>query len=294
MCLQAGPFRISLAISDPSLRNVFSERFDLSSGGSDAAAVEIAILEYQTPDTDLVILSPFRKVLAKRGDKLYFGVQDSQTLQVLAGSLGAESGADPSIRDDDLLQCLVEREILTALGRLAPEIDFAHAAAVALNGRAILLVGASRSGKTTLSAGAALRGFELLCDDVACIDFKTCKAYSYARKPRLRAEGWKILESLCEGSAVIPIVANKSAPICAVCFLHNFAVDPKLTRLNGIETVWRMMKHVFRAGRPGAPILARVAQRLPDLPCYKLVPGNLEETVGLLRKIATDGGVNAA
>ena len=44
-----------------------------------------------------------------------------------------------------------------------------HAAAVERDGRAVLLAGPSRAGKTTLAAAAAARGWRLLAEDMSCI-----------------------------------------------------------------------------------------------------------------------------
>lgn len=45
----------------------------------------------------------------------------------------------------------------------------AHAAAVEVDGRAVLLAGPSQAGKTTLAAAASARGWRLLSEDLSCV-----------------------------------------------------------------------------------------------------------------------------
>jgi hypothetical protein len=282
--IRIGEYTVSLRIGNPLLREAIGHRFELCSVVGDRVALELTAIDYPTEDTDLLLSSPSRTVMAKRRGKLYFGIQDRETLRVLAGSLGAVDDDPPSDSDatgTDFVQCLIEAEIITGLGRVAPELDFVHAASISRNGRAVLLVGPSGSGKTTLSVAAAACGFELLGDDVACIDLKQCVAYPYPRKPRLRPASMEMLAPM-GGEFPRPVTMAREPAIAAVCLLSGFARLPGLTPLRGVDTVWRMSRHIFHAGRPMAPIVGRVAERLPELPCYELLAGSLEETISLL------------
>jgi hypothetical protein len=60
--------------------------------------------------------------------------------------------------------CLSELAIMRSGGLCA-----IHAGALGRNGRALLLPGDAGHGKSTLSAGLAARGFEMLCDDTALL-----------------------------------------------------------------------------------------------------------------------------
>jgi hypothetical protein len=224
--------------------------------------------------------SPFRKVLVKGRGKVFFGVQDTTTLRVLAGSLGSDT-PDAEASETDILQCLLEAEILAAVAHAAPELDFLHAATISRNGNGILLVGASGRGKSTLSEVAALRGFQVLGDDVACVDFAARTAYSYPRKPRLRSDTAALLRPFgWEDRAFV--ATGEQTPITAICVLEPRADAPALTPLQGMDAVWQMIAHLFPAGRPLAPIVARIAQQLPGLPCYRLSPAGLQETIAML------------
>lgn len=68
-----------------------------------------------------------------------------------------------------------------------------HAGAVAWNGVAILLPGASYSGKTTLTASLVQRGFELVSDEVGAISIYNSRLAVFPRKPAIRPGGLSAL-----------------------------------------------------------------------------------------------------
>jgi hypothetical protein len=289
---QIAEYTVSLRICDSTLREAIEQRFELCSAAARTVALELTAVDYPTEDTDLLLFSPFRTVMAKRRGMVYFGVQDTETLSVLAGSLGMADGANSAATEIDCVQCLIEAEIMTALGLIAPEIDFVHAASLSRHGFSVLLVGPSGSGKTTLSVAAAGRGFELLGDDVACVDLKRRVAYSYPRKPRPRSAALPMLARL-GGEFQARIAMGRESTIAAVCFLGGFASLPKLTPLRGIDAVWSFSRHIFQTGRPSAPTIVRVAELFTALPCYELLVGGLEDTLSML-EIMTESAATVA
>ncbi len=283
--LQIGEHTVSLQISNPVLRHDLAQRF-ICGPKIASPSLELVIADYLTEDTDLCILSPFRRVIAKRRGKLYFGAQDREALRVLAGSLGAtnSSGAhNAALTETDFIQCLVEAEIMVALGRVAPHIDFLHAATIAYNGHAILLVGPSGAGKSTLASAATISGFSLLGDDVACVDLAQRLAYSYPRHPRLRPEAQDLLQS--SDAPPAKVSTGCVYPIAAVCMLAGFASSSRLRPLAATSALWSFSGHLFHSERPAAAVLSRVAEHLTPLPCYELISGSPEETVALLKTL---------
>jgi hypothetical protein len=62
-----------------------------------------------------------------------------------------------------------------------------HGALVGRDGRGILILGPSHSGKSTLACGLWQRGYELLCDDVALVDPETLAVSPTPRRVSLRS-----------------------------------------------------------------------------------------------------------
>lgn len=92
----------------------------------------------------------------------------------VGGPVGTEDELDSL---DDVLQFAV------AVAVARPDRLMMHAAVVARDGDALLLVGESGRGKSTLSAAAFVAGWELLGDDLAIVDTATMRARGVARPP---------------------------------------------------------------------------------------------------------------
>ncbi|MEQ8840149.1 MAG: hypothetical protein RIB98_04145 [Acidimicrobiales bacterium] len=82
---------------------------------------------------------------------------------------------------DDLLQFGI------SIGIARPDRLMMHAAVVAQGDEALLLVGESGRGKSTLSAAALVGGWDLLGDDLAVIDTRQMMARGVARRPMVPA-----------------------------------------------------------------------------------------------------------
>ncbi|MEZ5247562.1 MAG: hypothetical protein R2707_20910 [Acidimicrobiales bacterium] len=116
-------------------------------------------------------------------DSLWIGLRDSRA--VVRGTAvhvgGAIDGESPLDLFDDLLQFAI------AVAVARPDRLMMHAAVVALGDEALLLVGPSGRGKSTLSAAALVGGWDLLGDDLAVIDAGAMSARGVARRPMVPA-----------------------------------------------------------------------------------------------------------
>lgn len=108
---------------------------------------------------------------AARDDDEWLRFSDETRFRIRRGPDGRrEIGAmpGPGVPDDTVQHYLVDEvlpDLLSASGSLV-----LHGAAVSLDGRALVLLGGSGMGKSTLSASLSRRGFPLLTDDCAVID----------------------------------------------------------------------------------------------------------------------------
>lgn len=88
--------------------------------------------------------------------------------------------------------------ILAFVVRLRGRLSL-HAAAVAIDGRAILITGMAGAGKSTTTAAFLARGLALLTDDVAVIDWRSGEPHVVPGYPRVRL--WDDSAALLYGSA---------------------------------------------------------------------------------------------
>jgi len=71
-----------------------------------------------------------------------------------------------------------------------------HSAIVVKNGKAILLPGASRSGKSTLCIALLKNGFKYISDEIAAIDLKTFRASGFPRAISIREKTLRLFPTL--------------------------------------------------------------------------------------------------
>jgi hypothetical protein len=73
----------------------------------------------------------------------------------------------------------VEKTLTIATQRHRPDLFFLHAAALAINGDAVLLIASSGSGKSTTAWAMTQRGFSYLSDELAPVDLSTMSVHPY-------------------------------------------------------------------------------------------------------------------
>jgi hypothetical protein len=79
-------------------------------------------------------------------------------------------------------------ELLHGVMLRARELYYVHAAVVALDGRAVVLPGLSRAGKSTLALALLERGAHLLSDELLAFDPVRELALAFPRAPKIRDE----------------------------------------------------------------------------------------------------------
>jgi hypothetical protein len=116
---------------------------------------------------------------------------------------------------------LIEFAVFTLAARCL-RLASLHAACVGLNGRAVLLMGASGSGKSTVTMMCLLRGFEFLSEDSVFVAPRTMKATGVANFLHVRADSLRWLDERQRATVVkSPVIRRRSG-------VRKFEVDLRL------------------------------------------------------------------
>jgi hypothetical protein len=175
-------------------------------------------------------------------------------------------GSDPWVLSGDLRHLIIQRAMADSRRFVA-----LHAAVVARGRDALVLAGASRAGKTTLSLELVARGWRLVSDDIAALD-RTSGALAPFLKPvsikdasafgafrhRWRIPAWA---GEPEGEFLVPASAVSSSRErlyrpCGVVFLERQSVaSASLTRISAAHAtalLWRGAGRLERAAQLAA------------------------------------------
>jgi hypothetical protein len=194
------------------------------------------------------------------------------------------SGAVRAFRSADLVEALLflEYHLEEFVAQMAPRRIFVHAGVVGWKGRAILIPGASHSGKTSLVAALLRAGATYYSDEFAVLDERG-RVHAYPRPLRVRDADdlgrRTTAEELgaCSGADPLPV-----ALVVHTQYEAGNRWRPR--RLSRGEGVLELLAHTVTARfRPGETlsVLKRVALRAPVLKGRRgeasdLVPALLE------------------
>ena len=187
---------------------------------------------------------------------------------------------------------------------------FFHAGAVSRNGKAVILAGTPRMGKTTLVMSLILAGWDFCSDEVACLSKTTGEVFPFPRKINLREDTVERL-SLDPASLLIPSGVKPEEPeyavdaealpgvkISAPCapaalvFLRGFGDRTLLEPTAPSNALFELAESSILPLKDPAKALFDLAAPLGELPCFRLVAGDLEETVEAVRGLV-DGAKEA-
>lgn len=171
-----------------------------------------------------------------------------------------------------------------------------HAAVAERNGRAILILGDSRHGKSSLALGLLRRGFHLLSDELAAIDRADGLVYPFLRKVRVTPRSLELVgyegspgelslwlgKYLLDLETLQPAARNAAAPISDIVVLSDPAMpdgaQPRAVKI----TVERIDEGWLEAVARLDGISALHVDRSDTFPSLHIQTTN---TVAALRKI---------
>jgi len=182
-----------------------------------------------------------------------------------------------------------------------------HAAVVEKFGRALILPAPPGAGKSTLCAGLIHRGWRLLSDELALIEFASERVVPMPRPVSLKNASIGVMRAFAPTAAIGPLVrdtvkgtvAHMRAPSESVRRAVETAVpgwivlpryragDPAmLTPLSKARALMQMADNAFNYsvhGRRGFETMARIVDRCK---CYEFAYGDIEEAVAVVNAVA--------
>lgn len=187
----------------------------------------------------------------------------------------------------------VARPLLHALKGLTLDTPWLpiHAAAIARDGRALMVVGMSGAGKTSLALAAAMTGWDYLGDDAVLVRSDPAAVAALYSSCRVRTDMFGVFHDAMAASlgtsddageikaeldlARLGACRAATARVAAVLVPKRAgAVRPTLSPIGRSETVRRM---VFAARQSihgdDAASFAKLAAFVRDLPCFAFDPG---------------------
>jgi hypothetical protein len=227
--------------------------------------------------------------------------------------VGLEGDDHPllAFRDDECLfrkvprwRRIVSHFLFLRLLRLRADLLFFHAASVGIAGSGVLFVGPKGAGKSTVSGALAARGHNFLGDETAAYQPKTGLLLPFRRPlgikpgPRAALVDRSLADLARAGDedglvrvpveALFPVPEAIPVPLRALCFLDGFAARPELlSTCGGREELARMQPLASSLGPGTTSCVFEMIRLLGATACYRLHPGDPDETAALLEEAFT-------
>ncbi|HEX6978094.1 MAG TPA: PqqD family peptide modification chaperone [Alphaproteobacteria bacterium] len=178
-----------------------------------------------------------------------------------------------------------------------------HAAAIAADGRVLLIPGPAGAGKTTLAAALMAGGFTLLGDDTVVLEAGDLRVRPLPFAPAVKSGAWELLAPYFPDILDLPIDVRpdrrqvrylRPARIATEAQPAQWIVFPRAKRhgrtslepLSRVEALRRLLTMCYApARRLGAADVRQLVTWLAGLECYELDASHLGTAVRLLRQI---------
>jgi hypothetical protein len=192
--------------------------------------------------------------------------------------------------------------------RLCGDLIFFHASALSIHGKGVLLVGRSKSGKSTTALALAARGHSLIADSCASYKPSTGELMPFGRPVGIR-EGPKseAVRQALENAPVRAVQADDSVrvdlnsllpnsryrfeavPADAIFFLKGFAEKTELTRLERGRNELANLQPIYSSfvDTPHTQRAFELIQLLSRARLYALRPGNPDEAARCIEEVMT-------
>ncbi len=213
-----------------------------------------------------------------------------------------EAGLSPDATLD-LFAVVVERRLLEEALRRRRGIHLLHAGVLGAPAGAILLLGGSMLGKTTLTLTLAGQGLELFSDDYACVDAPTGRVHPFPTALRVRRQTLELVPGLalpnaawitdvnghdraCVQPADLCRVATVPQPLHAVFLLQGFESAPRLEPIAPAAALFEALRASNLPVRAPGPALLALAPLFSTARCFRLWQGSPAATAALVREVA--------
>jgi HprK-related kinase A len=185
-----------------------------------------------------------------------------------------------------------------------------HAAALEIDGQALILPGDPGSGKSTLAAGLVARGWSYLCDEFALIEPETPAVHPFPRALCIKEPSFPVVDGLglplrrktpyrkpTKGRVaflnpleVRPDVEGRPAPVRWVIFPKYIpGAEPTLKLMSRSQAAFDLSRQCFNFCECEARALAVLALVARGADCYRLTAGDIHDTCDLLESLLLSG-----
>ncbi len=209
-------------------------------------------------------------------------------------------------RSEGSVTAIFLERVLEHLMRVCTGGILVHAAAVARDGKALVLAGNTGAGKTTLATWLVYRGFDYLTDELLYIDTKAMSVNGFARPLHLKKparalfanvidmEGDAVMESPL-GSHVSPTrlgarVARSARPCAVVLPAYRAGVRLDLRPLPKARAATRLMGCLVNARQRQQHGFDRVSGLMQTVPAFAMTYSDLEEAGAQLETMLASFG----
>jgi hypothetical protein len=211
---------------------------------------------------------------------------------------GEDDTPAPFARTAGEILSLLEDSLTIALQLQRPDLLFVHAAALAGDQGAVVIVGPSGAGKSTLAWALAGHSYRYLSDELAPFDVERLQVVPFARAIHLKVPPPGALTlppdivethtNLCVPAASLPGgFADAPTSLDALCFLapEPRPAKPQIRELSTGTAVSRLFSNTLNAlAHPhyGVDATIRLAR---NARCYELAAADLEATCKLVKSV---------
>jgi hypothetical protein len=192
----------------------------------------------------------------------------------------------------------LEAALCQAIIRSQPRRMAVHGSAIYAGDSAMLLVGRSGAGKTTLTLALARRGLAVATDDVALVDPETLDVHPIPRcfhldgqsVALLEADGFRFPPSWERLSFMVPsdlgVQAERPGRARLLVFISGpRAEQPLLTPISQAEMVARLLSETGQGPIEDPEIVRGLCGLASRASCYSLIPGPLALTADALTQL---------
>jgi len=184
----------------------------------------------------------------------------------------------------------LKNDVLLQFIKARPDLLWVHAAAVERDGSALLIVGRSGQGKSTLATRLCEAGWRLLSDESAPIRMEADEVLPFPHSAvRRKYPGWEVSEeergNLEKEEVALPDTALhlKPAPIRAIIFpKFRHGVAPELDLLSPGTAALELLRNCYNFADHKDAAVARTARLAASIPMYRLSYGMGEAAASLL------------
>jgi hypothetical protein len=215
-------------------------------------------------------------------------------------------GGDEAFDDADGLVFHLDKLLTLTLQYQRPDLYFLHAAAIALDGRVVVLAAPAGTGKSTLTFALVHSGFSYLSDELAPVDIRTVTVHPYPHALCLKSpppQPYRLPpDTLGTGHrfhvpvAALPAVAEKDQlPLAAIFFVQRAQTVPAVCRsVTAARAAARLMSNALNPLAHNGDGLDAAVAISQTVPCFELESSNLQRAQTAIEAILQRDALHSA